>query len=138
MYIYMCVCYMYIAYTVYIYIAYIYIYIKLFSFFAEARCGDVLVNVIDLGCRGLGLLTCKARVSISIHFPWHPANEEGIQFASIHSKTILFRGLEDMCHQAKPMWWNPQTVCRLTANSPPLLQQQINPHPLWREERRLI
>lgn len=76
-------------------------------------------------------------MSISIHLQWHPTNGEGIQFASIHSKTILFYGFADIYHQAKPMWWNPQTACRLTVNVPPLLQEQINPRLLWWECRQL-
>jgi len=68
-------------------------------------------------------------MSISIHLQWHPTNGKGIQFASIHSKTILFYALADTSHQAKPMQWNPQTVWKLTVNAPPLLQERINPHP---------
>lgn len=105
--------------------------------FTQTHCRDVLVYIIDLWCWGLVILASTVWMSISIHLHWHPTNGEGIQFASIHSKTILFYGLADIYHQAKPMWWNPQTACRLTVNVPPLLQEQINPQQLWWKCRQL-
>lgn len=50
------------------------------------------------------------------------SNKWGRNSICQHSfKTILFYGLTDIYHQAKPMWWNPQTGCRLTVNAPPII-----------------
>lgn len=49
------------------------------------------------------------------------SNKWGRNSICQHSfKTILFYGLADNYHPAKPMWWNPQTGCRLTVSAPPI------------------
>lgn len=85
----------------------------------QTRCRCVSVHVIDVRQQRVGHLGLRG-AAVNKHPFTTTSNKWGRNSICQHSlKTIPSRGLADIHHQEKPMWWNPQTGSWLTANALP-------------------
>lgn len=91
----------------------------------------LLIYVVE----GWGSLASTVWLSIRIHLMWHPANREGIQFASIHSKLFCSMVLLTSTIKQNQCGGTHRQAAGWQWMFPPLLQEQINPEPLQRQCR---